>query len=162
MIELLCIVMRFLRSGFAKESQALCVCGFMCICAWQMGTTSALLMYSSFSSSSFYCAWMAHVQQLLVGCKGGCYWLLFISSPSHRKVEDLQFRVEEESITKGDLEVIPTALTEMWGANWKLYVCGDSYLPLSDAFSLLMAVAMLWTLWCKLWRLIFGMLPHHW
>jgi hypothetical protein len=29
-------------------------------------------------------------------------------SPSlspHRKVEDLQFRVEEESITKGDLEV---------------------------------------------------------
>lgn len=23
----------------------------------------------------------------------------------HRKVEDLQFRVEEESITKGDLEV---------------------------------------------------------
>ena len=25
----------------------------------------------------------------------------------HRKVEDLQFRVEEESITKGDLEVKP-------------------------------------------------------
>ena len=27
-------------------------------------------------------------------------------SPLHRKVEDLQFRVEEESITKGDLEVM--------------------------------------------------------
>lgn len=27
-----------------------------------------------------------------------------MNSP-HRKVEDLQFRVEEESITKGDLEV---------------------------------------------------------
>lgn len=27
--------------------------------------------------------------------------------PLPRKVEDLQFRVEEESITKGDLEVIP-------------------------------------------------------
>lgn len=28
----------------------------------------------------------------------------------HRKVEDLQFRVEEESITKGDLEVKPHQL----------------------------------------------------
>ena len=27
-------------------------------------------------------------------------------SPLRRKVEDLQFRVEEESITKGDLEVM--------------------------------------------------------
>lgn len=30
---------------------------------------------------------------------------LLPSPPPHRKVEDLQFRVEEESITKGDLEV---------------------------------------------------------
>lgn len=32
------------------------------------------------------------------------------SFPAHRKVEDLQFRVEEESITKGDLEVTDTVL----------------------------------------------------
>lgn len=30
----------------------------------------------------------------------------------HRKVEDLQFRVEEESITKGDLEVKYLQLSE--------------------------------------------------
>lgn len=30
----------------------------------------------------------------------------------HRKVEDLQFRVEEESITKGDLEVKPHQLSK--------------------------------------------------
>lgn len=38
----------------------------------------------------------------------------------HRKVEDLQFRVEEESITKGDLEVNPSSSLELlcvlvWG-----------------------------------------------
>lgn len=32
------------------------------------------------------------------------------SFPAHRKVEDLQFRVEEESITKGDLEVTGAVL----------------------------------------------------
>lgn len=36
----------------------------------------------------------------------------FVSLSFHRKVEDLQFRVEEESITKGDLEVKPLQLLE--------------------------------------------------
>ena len=45
-----------------------------------------------------------------------------VSFPLPRKVEDLQFRVEEESITKGDLEVIPKTLTKMWGQNLKLHV----------------------------------------
>lgn len=48
--------------------------------------------------------------------------MLFVSFPLPRKVEDLQFRVEEESITKGDLEVIPNTLTKMWGLNLKLHV----------------------------------------
>jgi len=45
-----------------------------------------------------------------------------VSFPLPRKVEDLQFRVEEESITKGDLEVIPNTLSKMWGQNLKLHV----------------------------------------
>lgn len=45
-----------------------------------------------------------------------------MSFPLPRKVEDLQFRVEEESITKGDLEVIPNPLTKTWGQNLKLHV----------------------------------------
>lgn len=32
--------------------------------------------------------------------------------PLYRKVEDLQFRVEEESITKGDLEVFIVFINE--------------------------------------------------
>lgn len=36
----------------------------------------------------------------------------FVSILPHRKVEDLQFRVEEESITKGDLEVKPLQLSK--------------------------------------------------
>lgn len=42
-----------------------------------------------------------------------CPWLQKLTSasfPAHRKVEDLQFRVEEESITKGDLEVTDAVL----------------------------------------------------
>lgn len=54
------------------------------------------------------------------GCWAECSWLLFVSLPFPRKVEDLQFRVEEESITKGDLEVIPYDLAKMWGP--KLHV----------------------------------------
>lgn len=34
------------------------------------------------------------------------FFLQCTSFSSFRKVEDLQFRVEEESITKGDLEVL--------------------------------------------------------
>lgn len=56
---------------------------------------------------------------LEMGCWSGCYRLLFVSFPLPRKVEDLQFRVEEESITKGDLEVIPNTLNNcMWGLTW--------------------------------------------
>lgn len=39
----------------------------------------------------------------------------FVPVSFHRKVEDLQFRVEEESITKGDLEVKPLQLLKrLW------------------------------------------------
>lgn len=48
------------------------------------------------------------------------FLIAFVSLSFPRKVEDLQFRVEEESITKGDLEVIPYDLAKMWGP--KLHV----------------------------------------
>lgn len=66
-----------------------------------------------------------------------CYWgahlflryflKRFLSISFHRKVEDLQFRVEEESITKGDLEVKPLQLSRafMGPHVWK---CGRNHL----------------------------------
>lgn len=47
------------------------------------------------------------------------WWSLLVSALFSRKVEDLQFRVEEESITKGDLEVLmstfnPCQLGQSW------------------------------------------------
>lgn len=40
-----------------------------------------------------------------MSCTARLIFLVLLSKIVHRKVEDLQFRVEEESITKGDLEV---------------------------------------------------------
>lgn len=67
-------------------------------------------------------------------------------------MEDLQFRVEEESITKGDLEVIPYDLAKMWGPKLHVgpHLSNFCHLLLPSNNTLLMALDLLQTPWCKL------------
>lgn len=95
------------------------------------------------------------------GCWAECSWLLLVSLSFPRKVEDLQFRVEEESITKGDLEVIPYDLAKMWGPKLHVgpHLSNLCLLLLPSNNTLLVALDLLWAPWCKLWGLFFGVVP---